>query len=129
MKILFIVMIFLIAGCTGNDKTPVNNADTPVISSGEILFKNNCASCHKIDKDFAAPALKGALIRWEGDKKNMYDFIRNSSESENAYAKALKNKWAPVIMTSFSLSDAQIDSIMNYCENHVQPKAVPVAVP
>ncbi len=113
------------AGCADNDKkAPVNNVETTVASEGEVLLKANCAACHKVDKDFTGPALKGALERWGNDKKAMYDFIRNSSQSESAYAKAVKQKWAPVIMTSFNLSDAELDSIMNYVENHVNTVVV-----
>ncbi len=28
-------------------------------ADGEALFKANCASCHKADKDFTGPMLKG----------------------------------------------------------------------
>jgi cytochrome c551/c552 len=30
-----------------------------IAADGEALFKANCASCHKPDKDFSGPALKG----------------------------------------------------------------------
>ena len=117
MKQLLIVLIFFIAGCAGDDKKVLTDdtiAKTNI--NGEILFKANCASCHKPDKDFTAPALKGVLQRWGGDKKAMYAFIRNPTQGENAYAKALEKKWAPAIMTSFKLSDAELDAIMNYVE-------------
>ena len=32
-------------------------------SNGEALFKANCASCHKPDKQYVGPALKGARER------------------------------------------------------------------
>jgi cytochrome c len=85
------------------------------------LFKNNCASCHKRDKDFTGPALKGSLERW-GDKKAMFDFIRNPGKSivENAYAKQLFEKWNRTMMTPSSLSDTELDAIMNYCETPIQ---------
>ncbi len=117
MKQLLIVLIFFVTGCGGDDKNASADntiADTNI--NGEILFKANCASCHKTDNDFTGPALKGSLQRWGGDKKAMYDFIRNPALSENAYAKSLKMKWAPIIMTSFKFSDAQLDAIMNYVQ-------------
>jgi cytochrome c551/c552 len=117
MKQFLIVLAFFVAGCTSDDKK-ASTDDTIAEENinGEILFKANCASCHKPDKDFTAPALKGALQRWSGDKKTMYAFISNSTQSENAYTKALKKKWAPAIMTSFKLSDAELDAIMKYVE-------------
>jgi cytochrome c551/c552 len=105
--------VFFVAGCSNNDK----NASSETNGSGEILFKNNCASCHKPDKDFTAPALKGSLQRWGGDKKAMYDFIKNPSQNENGYSLALKKKWSPALMTAFpTLSDEDLDAIMKYVE-------------
>jgi cytochrome c551/c552 len=97
----------------------IDNVDTPEVSKGETLFKTNCASCHRIDKDLSGPALKGALERWGGNKKAMYSFIRNPAKSviENAYAKQLFEKWN-IMMTSFNLSDPELDSIINYCEKY-----------
>ena len=125
MKQLLIALIFIAAGCAGDDKkTVIDNGTDPVVGNGEILFKNNCDSCHKIDKDFTGPALRGSFERWP-DKKSMYNFIRNPSQSENAYVIALRKKWAPAMMTSFKLSDSELDSIMNYCSKY---DPVPVVV-
>jgi mono/diheme cytochrome c family protein len=120
-KFILIAIIFFVAGCAGDDKkaTP-DETTTETNINGEILFKANCASCHKPDKDFTGPPLKGALQRWGGDKKAMYAFIRNPMKSvqENAYAKNLYEKYLAQ-MTAFSaLSDAEINAIMNYCENY-----------
>lgn len=127
MKQFLILLICFVAGCSNNDtghapKSPVGDANI----NGEILFKANCASCHKCDKDFTGPALNGSLQRWGNDKKAMYEFIRNPAKSvvENAYAKQLYEKWNRTMMTSFNLSDIQIDSILNYCENYVNKAIV-----
>jgi len=116
MRYIFFVLILLAAGCAGNDKKAgTDNTVTTTNIDGESLFKRNCASCHKVDKDFTAPALLGSLQRWGGDKKAMYDFIRDPSQNQNEYISNLKKKWAPAIMTSFNfLSDAELDAIMNY---------------
>src|SRR5690606_21847684 len=34
--------------------------DAALYAAGEKLFKGNCASCHKPDKDMTGPALQGA---------------------------------------------------------------------
>ncbi len=39
--------------------------DEASIKQGESLFKINCKSCHKIDKDATGPALKGVTQRQE----------------------------------------------------------------
>ena len=118
-RFILIAIIFFVAGCASDDKkTPIDYVDTPIISDGAILFKNNCASCHKVDKDFTGPALKGSLERWGRDKKAMYAFIRNPMKSvqENGYAKKVFAKWNKTQMTAFNLSDAEIDAIFKYCE-------------
>lgn len=112
-------MLFFIAACNGSEKK-FTTESSPELNAvnGEILFNVNCANCHKPDKDFTAPALKGALQRWGGDKKAMYEFIRNPTKSivENAYAKQLFEKWNRTMMMPSTLSDAELDDIMKYCE-------------
>jgi len=127
MRSILIIFIFIIAGCADNNKkVTADPTETPVANNGELLFKNNCAACHKPDKDFTGPPLKGALQRWGGDKKAMYEFIRNPAGSiaTNAYARELFEKWNKTTMTPCSLSEPELDSIMNYIEEHVN-----VAVP
>ena len=123
MKFFLIAILFLVTGCSNNDKKNTdNNVNAPVISDGEKLFKNNCASCHKVDKDFTGPALKGSLERWGGDKKAMYEFIRNPAKAvvENAYAKQLFEKWNKIIMPASTLTDAELDAILKYGEDPIQ---------
>jgi len=123
IRLLLIIIIFSVAGCNSSDKKTVNDYEvTPVVSKGEVLFKTNCASCHKIDKDFTGPALQGSLQRWGGDKKAMYDFIHNPAKSvvENAYAKQLFEKWNKTMMLPSNLSDTELDAIFNYCEEPKQ---------
>ncbi len=96
---------------------------------GEALFKSNCASCHKIDKDFTGPALKGWKDRVPGGDW-IYQWLHNPAAQNDAYATALKDKWKPVIMTNFpALKNEEIDAIMNYVDNPpvtvVDPKQVP----
>lgn len=121
IRLFLTASLFFISACTGNDKK-TSNDDTVIVADieGEALFKANCASCHKPDRDFVAPPLKGALQRWGGDKKKMYAFIRNPSESidKNPYARELFRKWK-TSMTAFpALTDSEIDVIMNYAENY-----------
>jgi mono/diheme cytochrome c family protein len=116
-RFILIAIIFFVAACAGDDKkTSADNTIADVNVDGESLFKNNCASCHKFDKEFAGPALNGALERWNGDKKAMYEFIRNPAKSvvENAYAKQLFEKWNKTMMPASTLTDAELDAIMNY---------------
>lgn len=92
---------------------------------GEKLFQQNCASCHKPDKDMTGPALKGARQRWidNSTEENFYAWIRNSQAviaSGDAYAKSLFTQWNSV-MTAQNLTNEQIDAIFVYVESYVAP--------
>ena len=90
---------------------------------GEKLFKGNCASCHKPDKDMTGPALKGAVARWEG-KGDIHAWVKNSSaylKTGNPYATELFNKWNKSVMTAQALSDEEIDAILAYADAYVPP--------
>jgi cytochrome c2 len=89
--------------------------------NGEQLFKQNCASCHAIDKDITGPALSGVLNRgpWAEDKKNLYAWVHNPPGfmAKNPYTQALKAKYQ-VMMTGFpQLKDNEIDAIIDYVMN------------
>lgn len=94
---------------------------------GEALFKANCAACHKPDKDFTGPALKGWKDRVpEGDW--IYNWIANSTSlrETDKYAKEISAKWNNVIMTSFtSLKKDEVDAILKYVDDYAP--AVPPA--
>ena len=92
-------------------------------SAGEKVFKGNCASCHKPDKDMTGPALKGAKARWEG-KGDIHAWVKNSTaviNSGNAYAKELFAKWNKSVMTPNAISDADIDAVLYYTDNYTPP--------
>jgi len=95
-------------------------------ADGAALFKANCASCHKVDKDFTGPALKGWKDRVPADGW-IYKWIGNPAAQNDPYATALKAKWKPVIMTAFAtLKKDEIDAIMKYVDDWAPPAAAPV---
>ena len=92
--------------------------------NGEALFKANCASCHKPDKDFTGPALKGWKDRVPaGDW--VYKWIGNSADLRESepYAKALFAKWNKTQMTAFGaqLKKEDIDAILKYVDDWAPP--------
>ncbi len=98
---------------------------------GQALFKANCASCHKVDKDFTGPALKGWSTRVPaGDW--IYKWIANSAslKETDAYAKEISAKWNNVVMTAFGsqLKKEDIDAILKYVDDWAPPVA-PVGAP
>jgi cytochrome c551/c552 len=94
-------------------------------SDGEALFKANCASCHKPDKQYVGPALKGARDR-EPSKGWHYEWVKNATAMAmtDPYAKKLKEQAGGVVMTSFpDLTNAEIDAILDYADNFAEPGA------
>lgn len=119
MKYIFAILLFALASCDQtkeeNDPAKVENISTSL--NGEFLFKNNCASCHKADRDFTGPALYDASSRWP-DKNLMYEFVRNPAEvmKKSAYVKKLFKKYSPTVMMPFpDMTNEKIDAILNYC--------------
>lgn len=88
---------------------------------GAKLFQDNCASCHRAEKDLTGPALLEASERIK-DRKLLRAWVRNSSavlKSGNKYFNDLYNKWNKTPMTSFpTLTDAEIDAIFLYINNY-----------
>ena len=105
------------------------NINTANAQDGEALFKANCANCHKVDKDFTGPALKGWSDR-APDAEWIYKWVANPAAmvaSGDAHSKALFDKWKPTMMTGFpQLSKAEVDAIMKYVDDY-QPPAAPTA--
>lgn len=89
-------------------------------ADGESIFKANCAACHKIDKDFVGPALKGSQERWEENSSldNLYKWVKDSQsliDEGDSYAKKLYGKWGSV-MNPQAVSNEEIDAIFEYVE-------------
>lgn len=89
------------------------------LAQGKALFKANCANCHKTDKDFTGPALKGWRNRVPGGDW-IYKYIANPAamQQTDTYTQALHKKWRPALMTSFPmLGKSGVDAIMAYVDN------------
>ena len=122
MKYIFVLLLFALASCdqTYEDNSPAKVENSSASLSGEFLFKNNCANCHKAEVDFTGPALSGVASRWP-DINLMYDFVRNAPEvmKKSAYAKKLFQKYSPAVMMPFpEMTNENIDAILNYCKSY-----------
>lgn len=103
----------------------VSFSNDVLAQNGEALFKANCASCHKPDKDFTGPALQGI-------RKNLppgdwiYRWIANSSIMNDAEAKRVKAAFGNSPMTAFGnqLKKEEVDAILDYADKYAPP--VPV---
>ncbi|NPA33693.1 MAG: c-type cytochrome, partial [Chlorobi bacterium] len=100
-----------------------------LVEKGQKLFRQNCAACHKIDKDLTGPALGGITKR--RDREWLHRWIRNSQEliSEgDPTAVQIFEEWNKVPMPPFTqLSDEDIDAILAYIEHAESPQATTAA--
>jgi mono/diheme cytochrome c family protein len=90
-------------------------------ADGAGLFKANCASCHKPDKDYTGPALQG----WKSRQPDgwVYKWIAGPSTvigSGDKYATELYAKWkGNGMMSAFpQLKKEDIDAILKYVDDY-----------
>ncbi|MEO5943696.1 MAG: c-type cytochrome [Ferruginibacter sp.] len=94
---------------------------------GAALFKANCANCHKPDKDYTGPALKGVRAG-EPNADWVYKWVANPAGmiSTDPHAKMLFAKYGPTVMTAFpQLKKEEIDAILKYADDYTETKAPP----
>ena len=87
------------------------------IKQGESLFKINCKSCHKIDKDATGPALKGVTERQ--DLTWLMEWIANPQKKIDAgdeHAVEMFEKFGSVMTAFPTLSNEEKLSILAYVE-------------
>jgi cytochrome c551/c552 len=119
---IFLYKTFPESGIIAQNQTPIDNISsesTKVSSKGEQLFKQNCASCHALDKDLTGPALHGVAQRgpWAEDKSNLIKWVKNPLQftSTNPYAMDLKKRFSNYQMPAQSqLSDADIEEVVGF---------------
>ncbi len=99
-------------------------------NQGEVLFKNNCSSCHKIDANSTGPKLKGARKRWKnyGESASLiYDFIKNPQnliESGKSKRAVEISNFSMMQMPPSSLTEYEISLILNYADKNLIPNCV-----
>ncbi len=87
---------------------------------GETLFKNNCATCHKVNRPLTGPPLANMITNYttDEDKAWMYRWVKNAPgmiSSGDERAIELFKRYNMIAMQSFpNLSDQDIGGIMAY---------------
>lgn len=97
------------------DPQPLDTIHRPSpADSGKIIFRQQCASCHKVFIDGPGPALAGVTSR-VNDMNVLKAFIRNPPImiEENSYFNCLRLRYG-ALMTSHPLTDTQIDQVLAY---------------
>jgi Cytochrome c/Cytochrome c7 and related cytochrome c len=105
----------------------VSFSNDVLAQNGEALFKANCASCHKTDKDFTGPMLKGARARVP-NADWVFKWVANTTTmvESDPYAKALKAKWGSVMTAFPQLKKEEITAILDYAD---APPVIPATPP
>jgi cytochrome c2 len=109
-------------GAVAGGNTGKDGITQSMIDKGKEVFdKNACAACHSKDMktDLTGPALSGVVDRWP-DKKELYRWIRNSSEmiaEGHKYSVELFEKYKKVPMLPYpNLTDEEIDAVLAYIQ-------------
>lgn len=92
--------------------------------AGQLLFREKCASCHRIFKTSTAPGLKDVELRgpW-GKRENILSFIRNPAAymATSNYCRQVKAAYGGQMMTAFAdLDKAALDQILAYINNEAK---------
>ncbi|MFL5738592.1 MAG: c-type cytochrome [Flavisolibacter sp.] len=102
------------------DIDPVhNNLATAPASRGQLIFQQNCGSCHAFNKVITGPALSGVQERgpWT-DSKELVRWIKNPAVyiPTTEYTRGLQKTYG-IIMPSFpQLSKEDILAILDYLQ-------------
>jgi cytochrome c553 len=91
---------------------------------GQTIYKTYCASCHKPDKDFTGPALKGARER-EPSKDWVYKWVPSTTTMvrTDPYAMQLFAKFGSVMTPFPDLKKADIDAVLDWANKYEPPAA------
>lgn len=95
---------------------------------GKQLFKDNCASCHKVNKGSTGPQLMGAKQIWAdaGEGDLIYDWVRDNgalrASGKSKRAAAVFAEYNDAAMTPFpALTNEDIDNILHYADTWEPP--------
>jgi len=94
-------------------------------AKGEVLFKANCASCHKTSEEvLAAPGLKDVDVRWKGKDALIVKWIQNpqgAAATGDPYIKGLVDKYVGTLgwMAAQAVSEVDIKDILTYVKTAV----------
>lgn len=83
---------------------------------GEKLFKQNCASCHKMDKKVVGPALQNVVEEQGADW--VYSWVKNNQtlrESGDSHANEVYKEYNQSVMPAYEyLGDEGLNNVVEY---------------
>lgn len=114
--LFYIIAIMTIISCGDNTSFNKNAGHQATSIDGEKIYKENCASCHRPDRDATGPALRYGLEHL-GSKERLVAFVQNSEAfSKDDYIIALKKKFPSSYTHQFeNLSATEIFTLIYWC--------------
>jgi Cytochrome c len=111
---IFKSLVFIESDTLKNPVLSESKFSKSLRASGETLFKNNCANCHKIDYDYSGPALRERFeVR---DREWVYLFLTNQHQIKNdSMRNMLKKKYEFKCQGYPDLTREEVYAIYNYC--------------
>src|SRR5947207_2356513 len=98
-------------------------------SDGKTVYATYCQSCHKPDKDFTGPALKGARDRQAKaglPKDWVFKWVHNTTSmvKSDPYAKQLFEKAGGQTMTQFGseVTNEDITAVLDWADSYKEEK-------
>ncbi|MBX3102518.1 MAG: c-type cytochrome [Bacteroidetes bacterium] len=102
---------------------------------GEAIFKQNCYTCHRFDRDLTGPNLTGVIDRWGGDEAEMLAFIKNpkgyadGGQKHSARVHELFGKYKQWMTPHAFLGDDKIKAVITYIKDYKAPAAAADGAP
>lgn len=98
---------------------------------GEKVFKQNCASCHAMDKKLVGPALTGVFDRVPKPAEEwLTKWIKNSQtlvKAGDPYAVKIFNEYNKSVMPAQAVTDDDLKNLFAYIKNPPVKKDAPAA--
>lgn len=92
----------------------LNDIDNALVEEGENIYKTLCAACHRIDKKFIGPKLKGILERRTPEWVMNMTLNPIEMTRKDPLAKALFEEYGGSIMANQNLSTEQARAVLEY---------------
>lgn len=84
--------------------------------TGQLLFRQMCATCHSMDKILTGPALRGVEGRGPWNRPNLHRWVRNPAAfiPGTCYTRELQKQFGQIMPSFPNLTDVEIDAIFDY---------------
>src|SRR6478752_8839595 len=106
------LLIFQSCANQSSDSSVSSPIDSVAVANGELLFAQQCSSCHNFTQDAIGPQLSGVAVA--SNATWIHDFIKNPKgliESGDEQANALQKKFHAVMPGFPALTDENISDI------------------